>query len=99
MTISSRFESQCLALLEAAACGRTLAGTSVGLLPSLVPSGHHASPGDGAGLAQALRRALDDHLGTSEAESEVRARDIADRYGLARTVDRLIDIYRAARSR
>ncbi len=97
VTISSSFESQCMALLEAAACGRTLAGTTVGLLPSLVPVNHHAPPGDSAGLAEALRNALDDHVGTSEAEANARARDIASRYDVERTVERLVAVYHAAR--
>ncbi len=95
VTISSRFESQCMALLEAAACGRTLAGTAVGVLPSLVPDAHCAPPGDPARLAEAMHRALDDHTGTSETEAEARARDVALRFGLDVTVPRLVALYRA----
>ncbi len=55
--LSSLFESQCLAALEAVACGCPVAGTAVGALPELTP--HVAAPDDVAGLAGALTRALE----------------------------------------
>lgn len=52
--LSSRFESQSLVALEAAACGTPLVGTAVGLLPDLqVPV---VAAGDVAGLAREILR-------------------------------------------
>ncbi|MEM6455955.1 MAG: glycosyltransferase [Acidobacteriota bacterium] len=54
--LSSRFESQCMAALEAAACGARVVGTAVGVLPALgVPT---ARPGDAADLARAIDAGL-----------------------------------------
>lgn len=54
--VSSRFESQCLAALEAAACGCVVMGTAVGALPELSADAAVA-PRDVPALAQALSRA------------------------------------------
>jgi glycosyltransferase involved in cell wall biosynthesis len=74
--ISSRFESQSLVALEAAACGIAGVGTSVGVLGELgMPL---APPGDPVALAAAMRAALDDdELGN-------RLRERSERYALDR---------------
>lgn len=57
--LSSRFESQGMVVLEAAACGRATVGPAVGVLPELLPHCAAVLPGDAEGLAAALRAALD----------------------------------------
>lgn len=52
--LSSRFESQSLVVLEAAACGCPIVGTAVGILPDLLPSAALAAPGDSEGLAHVI---------------------------------------------
>jgi glycosyltransferase involved in cell wall biosynthesis len=59
--VSSRYESQCVAVLEAAAAGLPTVGTAVGLLPSLAPQAASCvAPADASGLAQALCALLED---------------------------------------
>jgi glycosyltransferase involved in cell wall biosynthesis len=53
LVVSSRFESQSMVALEAAACGCPSVGTQVGLLPELFPGGL-VSPGDVPALAECL---------------------------------------------
>ena len=50
--LSSRYEAQCMAALEAAACGLAIVGTRVGVLPELSQS--VAPIGDANALAQAM---------------------------------------------
>jgi glycosyltransferase involved in cell wall biosynthesis len=57
--LSSLFESQCLAALEALACGCRVAGTAVGVMPVIAPAACLAPPEDDAALAAAVARALD----------------------------------------
>lgn len=52
--MSSRHESQCLALLEALACGCPAVGTNVGLFGELLPSHSVVPVQDAAALAQAI---------------------------------------------
>lgn len=87
--VSSRFESQCLAALEAAACGTPLVGTRVGILPELLPAERLAAPGDSAGLAECLR-----HAARADAPREATlAALVAERYGLERAVPDLVRLY------
>jgi glycosyltransferase involved in cell wall biosynthesis len=82
--LSSLFESQCLALLEAVACGCPVAGTAVGALPEIAPAACTAPPGDAPALAAAIACAL----GTRP-----RA-DLPARFELSTSVDALVDLYR-----
>lgn len=59
VVVSSRFESQSMATLEALAVGVPVAGTRVGLLPELIDSRFLAAPGDVGGLADALAAACE----------------------------------------
>lgn len=56
--VSSRFESQGMAALEAAACGTATVGTAVGILPELGDAARTAPVGDAAALAAAVAAAL-----------------------------------------
>lgn len=56
--LSSLFESQCMAALEAAACGTPVAGTAVGILPEIVPAEQLATPGDSVALGRAIEAGL-----------------------------------------
>lgn len=91
--MSSRFESQCLAALEAAACGVPVIGTGVGVIPELAPPEYLASVADPDGLGAAILGLIDDpplreRLGRRQAEA-VRAR-----YGLEDSVAGLVSLYR-----
>lgn len=61
---SSRFESQGMAVLEAAACGCPVTGTAVGILPELCPSeaiaGAITAPADSGSLAEVVIALFDD---------------------------------------
>ncbi len=58
VVVPSLFESQCLAALEAAACGTPVAGSAVGILPEIVPQELLAPPGNAAELAAAIEAGL-----------------------------------------
>ncbi|NUM49303.1 MAG: glycosyltransferase [Anaerolineales bacterium] len=58
--LSSRFESQGMVVLEAAACGVTTVGTAVGILPEIVPPEQVVPVGDVEALARAITSALSD---------------------------------------
>jgi glycosyltransferase involved in cell wall biosynthesis len=58
--LSSRYESQGMVTLEAAACARTTVGTAVGLIPDLEPATRAVPVGDPEALAEALTDVLRD---------------------------------------
>lgn len=59
--LSSRYESQAVVVLEAAAAGLPTVGTAVGLLPTLSPEGARCvAPGDAHALADAICALLTD---------------------------------------
>jgi glycosyltransferase involved in cell wall biosynthesis len=89
--VSSRFESQGLAVLEAAACGCPVAGTAVGVLPELTADG--VAAGDVEGLSKAIVRAVE----RSPVSRRARPPGFEDRYGLAAAVARLRTIYEESR--
>ena len=78
--VSSRYESQSVAVLEAAAAGLATVGTAVGLLPALAPDAASiGAPGDAAALADAVVRLLGDAAGRAamgaRAQAFARAHD------------------------
>jgi glycosyltransferase involved in cell wall biosynthesis len=92
--VSSRFESQGMAVLEAAACGTGTVGTAVGLLPELVPAARTVPVGDAEALANATLELLADPKGSAELGAA--ALDaVRDRYTLDHCVTRLEEIYRS----
>ena len=88
--VSSRFESQSMATLEAAACGTATAGTAVGILPeSGLPT---ALPGDAAALAAAAVGVLE-NPGSARRLGEAARAWVHDELTLKRCVARLVRLY------
>jgi glycosyltransferase involved in cell wall biosynthesis len=90
--LSSRFESQGMVALEAAACARPTVGTAVGLLPDLVPATWTVPVGDDRALAEVLCTTLQDPrsratMGQASLEA------VRDGYTLEATVRRLSALY------
>lgn len=58
LIVGSHFESQCMAALEAVACGTPVIGTATGILPDLADKSMTVPPADGSLLANAIGIAL-----------------------------------------
>lgn len=89
---SSRYESQGLVVLEAAACGCPCVGTAVGLLPELLPPLCLAEPGDAAGLAAAIAVALQSPA-RQTGLGRMAQRQVQARFSLDRTLPTLLNLY------
>ena len=77
--LSSRHEAQCLAALEAAACGITTVGTCVGVLPELAPRAALTVPvSDSCALGTAIVDLLRDPNRRDEMGRAARARVESD---------------------
>lgn len=90
--ISSRYESQSLALLEAAACGLPTVGTATGLLPDLLPPACLAPPGNVAALAQAALALLQDDVRRRNLSRQLQER-IVRQFTLDHTLSQLLALY------
>lgn len=94
--LSSRYESQSMVTLEAAACARTTVGTAVGLIPDLEPATRAVPVGDPNALAEALTAVLQDPS-LPEAMGRACLQAVASDYTLTHTVARLQALYSAVR--
>ncbi len=88
--LSSRFESQSLAVLEAAACGCPFLGTAVGILPDLLPPQSLAAAGDSEDLARIILAAVQQPSSTLALQRQV----IAQGLNLETAVSALVGLYR-----
>ena len=87
--MSSRHEAQCMAALEAAACGLAIVGTRVGIIPELEPTASIAvNVGDAQRLASAVERVAQES-GRGCAAREL----VCERYSLAGCAQRFRAIY------
>ncbi|HEX5505751.1 MAG TPA: glycosyltransferase [Thermomicrobiales bacterium] len=91
--LSSRHEAQCLAALEAAACGLPVVGTAVGVVPELAPYAALAVPTrDPAALAGALETLLRDPARRARLGLAAQAR-VAAEYDLGSCAARFRALY------
>lgn len=90
--LSSRFESQSLAALEAAACGCPVVGTSVGILPDFLPAELLSAPGDSDGLATAILSLASDPARRRDLTA-LASQTLASRYALAHTLRQVEAMY------
>ncbi len=94
--LSSRYESQGMVALEAAACARTTVATAVGLIPDLEPATRAVPVGEPEALAEALTSVLRDP-DTPEAMGRACLQAVASGYTLAHTVAHLTELYEGLR--
>ncbi len=89
--LTSEHEAQGVVLLEAMACGLPVVATEVGLAPELIDADVCVPRGDEQTLANAIAGFLDHPH--KRLETGLRNREIAQRYDMKLSVDRLADVY------
>lgn len=95
--LSSRHEAQCVAALEAAACGLPIVGTAVGVVPELAPDAALGVPvGDSVALADAIAEVMTDPARRRRMAEAARAR-AESAFSLERGVNRFRSIYARCR--
>ncbi|VVB67021.1 Trehalose synthase [Candidatus Norongarragalina meridionalis] len=93
---ASTFETQCLTLLEAMACGTPVVGAAAFAIPEAVQEGRNGflfKAGDASDCARAIERAL----GAPASEKRrlsANARKTASKYSIARSVSALLSAYK-----
>ncbi len=90
--LSSRYESQGMVILEAAACGRATVGTAVGLLPELEHAAGVVPVGNGCALGEAILSVLQEPARLQEMGMRARAY-VASTYALERTMAEMLRLY------
>jgi glycosyltransferase involved in cell wall biosynthesis len=90
--LSSRYESQGMVTLEAAACARATVGTAVGVLPDLTPTTRAVPVEDAGALAEALLMTLQDPL-TVAVLGQASLATVAAHYSLERMLEKLCGVY------
>ncbi len=92
---ASWHEAQGMALLEAAACGLPLAGTSVGAITNFIPEGAVGAPaGDPVKLAAAVLQILSGPQDALELSRKARMK-VEESYSLEVVADRFLQLYRS----
>lgn len=96
VVVPSLMEASSVAALEAMACGVPVAASRVGGLPEIVDESVGAlfEPADPESLAATVVRLLSDGEGLRR-RGEAARRRVAERFSLARLVDRHLEIYRS----
>lgn len=90
--LTSRYESQGMVTLEAAACARTTVGTAVGVLPDLTPATLAVPVEDASALSEALLTTLQD-LPTVAALGRASLAAVAAHYSLEQMLEKLCCVY------
>lgn len=90
--LSSRFESEAMVVLEAAASGCPIVATRVGVVPELREGARTVAPGDDQGLATALAEVLADEP-TRRGMGAAALRIARERFGLEPAVARFRSLY------
>ena len=90
---SSWHEAQGMALLEAAACGLPLAGTTVGAITSFIPDSAAGAPvGDASQLAAAMLRILTNRENAEELGRRARAK-VEQMYDVETVAESFLQMY------
>ncbi|HJS28346.1 MAG TPA: glycosyltransferase family 4 protein, partial [Anaerolineales bacterium] len=89
---ASFYESQGMAVLEAAACGLPAVGTAVGILPELVEASTAVPAGDPAALANSILEIAGDPA-QRERLARTGVEAVAREFTLCRYLERLLEIY------
>ena len=94
LIVGSHFESQCMAALEAAACGTPVIGSAVGILPDMTDQSMTVPPAERGLLADAIGRALNRPEWLSDEAARQRSW-VEQSHSLERSLDSLAAIYDA----